>query len=57
MGSGSPFGGFVSPFMGFFLVFAFGFALFFIFLFLQKSQWQVVIGGFGYGFTIERKER
>ena len=57
MGSGSPFGGFVSPFVGFFLVFAFGFALFFIFLFLQKSQWQVVIGGFGYGFTIERKER
>ena len=56
MGCGSPFGGFVSPFVGF-VGFAFGFALFFIFLFLQKSQWQVVIGGFGYGFTIERKER
>ena len=52
MGCGSPFGGFVSPFVDF----AFGFASF-IFYFLQKSQWLVVIGGFGYGFTIERKER
>ena len=53
MGYGSPFGGFVSPFVDF----AFGFASSSSFFFLQKSQWLVVIGGFGYGFTIERKER
>ena len=53
MGCGSPFGGFVSPFVDF----AFGFASSSSFFFLQKSQWLVVIGGFGYGFTIERKER
>ena len=58
MGCGSLFGGFVSPFVGFFVfciwVCAF---FFFFFFFLQKSQWPMVIGGFGYGFTIERKER
>ena len=53
MGCGSPFGGFVSPFVGFV-----GFCIWICFIFfLQKSQWPVVIGGFGYGFTIERKER
>ena len=53
MGCGSPFGGFVSPFMGFV-----GFCIWVCFIFfLQKSRWPVVIGGFGYGFTIERKER
>ena len=53
MGCGSPFGGFVSPFEGFV-----GFCIWVCFIFfLQKSQWPVVIGGFGYGFTIERKER
>ena len=54
MGCGSPFGGFVSPFVDFAFRFA---SFFFSFFFLQKSQWLVVIGGFGYGFTIERKER
>ena len=28
-----------------------------LYFFLQKSRWPVVIGGFDYGFTIERKER
>ena len=52
MGCASPFGGFVSPFVGFV-----GFCIWVCFIFLQKSRWPVVIGGFGYGFTIERKER
>ena len=52
MGCGSPFGGFVSPFVGFV-----GFCIWVFILFLQKLQWPVVMGGFGYGFTIERKER
>ena len=55
MGYGSPFGGFVSPFVGF-VGFAFGFAFFFFF-FVQESRWPMVIGAFGYEFTIERKER
>ena len=49
MGCGSPFGGFVSPFVGFCIWICFIF-------FLQKSQWPMVIGGFGYGFTIERRK-
>ena len=54
MGCGSPFGGFVSPFVGFV---RFCIWVCFILFFLQKSRWPVGIGGFGYAFTIERKER
>ena len=53
MGCGSPFGGFCVTICGFCWFLHLGFFIFF----LQKSQWPVVMGGFGYGFTIERKER
>ena len=51
MGCDSLFGGFVSPFVGFFgfCIWVCFFFFFFFFLFLQKSRWLVVIGGFGYG--------
>ena len=52
MGCGSAFGGFVSPFVGFV-----GFCSWIRFIFFAEITVAMVIGGFGYAFTIERKER